>query len=337
MKLITNHATIKNRGRTMIFDMFVKNKELILIGSSPTPSISKDNVSVSINDNELTLNQVIFNDNFQESYRIFFFNCNYTDSDIQVTVNYNDVCETIVLNNINNEIQNEYKLTITTCFKGDYTLFPMWYDYYTKQGVEHFYMYYNGILTDAIKDILNKPNVTLIEWPFEYLSKYHNRLHCAQLGQIHHALYKYGKNSSEYMIFCDLDEYLYLHNKTILDKINSDDKFDEIRFRNCWCKRMDKKIPECFPTKFYIENKAELIGYKDKRLANNRTKGLYNISKTNRLHIHHASPLSNNLKVRHYGIMFHFKAKNLPKDVKFGSIIFPDNIPWDMTDRQIVT
>jgi hypothetical protein len=329
MKLVTNHATIKDdKGRTMIFDMFVKNKELILIGSSPTPYIAIDKVSVSINDNELKLNKVLSNDVPTESYRVFFFDCNYTDSDLQVTVNYDNVCKTIVLNNINSEIQNEYKLTITTCFKGDYNLFPMWYDYYTKQGVEHFYMYYNGILTDAIKGILNKPNVTLHEWCFEYWSKYHNRLHCAQLGQMHHALYKYGKNSSEYMIYCDLDEYLYLHKGTILDKINSDDKFDEIQFRNCFCKRMDNTIPECFPMKFYIENNVKLL-YDD------RAKCLYNISKTNVLQIHHANHHLNNLKVKHYGINFHFKKENLPRDLKFGQVIFPDDIQCDMTNKRI--
>lgn len=350
MMLITTHNTITdNQARTMIFDMFVKNKELILIGSSPKPAIPIDKISVSINDNELKIKSMIIKDCYSESYRVFIFDCNYTDSDIQVTVNYDNVCKTVLLNNINNDIQKDYKLTITTCFQGDYDLFPMWYDYYTKQGVEHFYMYYNGILTDAIKDILNKPNVTLHEWVFNYWSPYGNRLHFSQMGQIQHALYKYGKYSSEYMIFCDLDEYLHFHNNTIINKIISNANIDQIQFRNCWCKRMDDTIPEDFPLKFYIEDSAKLdIG---------RRKCLYKISNVNGLSIHcgvndrnileneedakkyYESESNfpyisrnrlNNIKVVKYGTMFHFKTSNFPSKLSFGSIIFPDNIPWDV-------
>ena len=87
----------------------------------------------------------------------------------------------------------KYTLTITTCFKDDYELFPMWYDYYTKQGVEFFYMYYNGKITDEIKELFDKPNVILHEWDFNYWSPYAHRLHYAQMGQLQHALHKYGK------------------------------------------------------------------------------------------------------------------------------------------------
>ena len=258
------------------------------------------------------------------------------------------MCKTVLLNNINNHIQNEYKLTITTCFQGDYELFPMWYDYYTKQGVEHFYMYYNGILTDTIKDILNKPNVTLHEWCFKYWSPYDNRMHFAQMGQIHHALYKYGKYSSEYMIFCDLDEYLHFHNDTIINKIISNTNIDQIQFINCWCKRMDDTIPECFPPTFYIEDSAKLcinrgkclykisninmvsvhVGYNDRIiLENEEDKKKYCESESNFPYI--SRNRLNNIKVVKDGIMFHFKTRNFPGKFSFGSIIFPDNIPWD--------
>ena len=49
MLLVTNYVTIKdNQDRTMIFDMFVKNKELILIGSSPKPAIPIDKAIESL-------------------------------------------------------------------------------------------------------------------------------------------------------------------------------------------------------------------------------------------------------------------------------------------------
>ena len=41
--------------------------------------------------------------------------------------------------------------------------------------------------------------------------------HHAQLGQIHHAIYYYGKDICDYMIFCDLDEYLFIPNNSIIE------------------------------------------------------------------------------------------------------------------------
>jgi hypothetical protein len=38
----------------------------------------------------------------------------------------------------------------TTLFKDDFKLIHVFYNYYLKQGIEHFYLYYNGKLTDLI-------------------------------------------------------------------------------------------------------------------------------------------------------------------------------------------
>ncbi len=75
-------------------------------------------------------------------------------------------------------------------------------------------MYYNGKITDEIMKYYNKKDITLIEWDYIYWND--NSLeygHHAQLGQIHDAIYRYGKDNSEYIIFCDLDEYLFDMNK----------------------------------------------------------------------------------------------------------------------------
>ena len=46
-------------------------------------------------------------------------------------------------------------------FQHDFRIIPIFYDYYKKQGVDHFYLYYNGRLTDdnldakLIKEICN--------------------------------------------------------------------------------------------------------------------------------------------------------------------------------------
>jgi hypothetical protein len=54
-------------------------------------------------------------------------------------------------------------------------------------------------------------------------------IHHAQPGQIQHALYKYGKNEYTYMIFNDLDEYMHIKNKKLIDIIN-ESNYDSIQF-----------------------------------------------------------------------------------------------------------
>ena len=223
----------------------------------------------------------------------------------------------------------------------------MWYDYYINQGVEHFYMYYNGELNDDIKNILNKPNVTLHEWNYSYWSRFKGRLHFAQMGQIQHALYKYGKDSSEYMIFCDLDEFLYLkENITLIDKLKSE-KPDQIAFHNCWAKLMEDHIPDKFPDRFYIN--------KTKRLNPGRRKGLCKTSKINSSSVHEAETQCNifsqydkdkypditsktnnrkhcDIKTTLKGIMFHFKTSNIQQmgdPNNYSSLIYPDDNPWN--------
>ena len=70
-------------------------------------------------------------------------------------------------------------------------------------------MYYNGKITDEIKKYYNKDDITLIEWDYIYWKSGMYSRHYAQLGQIHDAIYRFGKDRFEYMLFCDLDEYIY--------------------------------------------------------------------------------------------------------------------------------
>ena len=123
---------------------------------------------------------------------------------------------TKIKKSLNHKITTKNKfLTLTTLFKDDYEILPLFYNYYKKQGVEHFYLYYNGKLNETLKNLCDKPDITLIEWNVVYLSiNAYASPHIAQTGQIHDAIYNYGKDDCQYMIFCDFDEYLFCHNGT---------------------------------------------------------------------------------------------------------------------------
>ena len=218
--------------RLLYFDIFKKNNNLFLI--VPVYNTSPDifnYIKISNKGKLLKLKHIFFKIVYEPVIvLVYFFNSNNNN----ITVTYKNIVKEYTLTNLHTK--NTYTLTLTTLFKDDYYLFDTFYNYYTIQGVEHFYMYYNGILTDEIKQyFIKKKNVTLIEWNFPYWNKdnCHFRHH-AQLGQIHHAIYKYGKGTSKYMLFCDLDEYLLYPNTTLKNMIKSN--YDTYIFKNVFSK-----------------------------------------------------------------------------------------------------
>jgi len=191
-------------------------------------------------------------------------------------------------------------LALTTLFKHDYYLFPLFYNYYKEQGVDHFYMYYNGVITPQIRKVFNKPDVTLVEWNFNYWNprgvKYP---HHAQMGQMHHALYKYGKDIYDYMIFCDLDEYLHIPknkcietianmapsseentNNTIRRFITHNPDIEIFGFCNFWSNTINDSIPSTpyLPKKFL--SVIEPVEYLE------RSKNIYKVSSINTIGVH---------------------------------------------------
>ena len=60
----------------------------------------------------------------------------------------------------------KYKFAATTLFRDDYYLLPQWLHHCRKIGVEHFFLYYNGILTDDIRNNCKGTDVTLHEWNY---------------------------------------------------------------------------------------------------------------------------------------------------------------------------
>ena len=193
--------------KLLFFDIFYKNNKLYLI----LPVYSQDvrfidNIIITYNRSPLKLSKKIYKIEVEPTL-ILIYDLPSNNNYIYITVNYKNLIKTYYLNHINNN--NKKTLALTTLFKHDYKLFDTFYNYYSSQGVEHFFMYYNGKIDNEVRKTLNKKNVNLIEWDFRY---WHDPSceykHHAQLGQMHHAIYRYGKDNFNYMIFCNLDEYM---------------------------------------------------------------------------------------------------------------------------------
>jgi hypothetical protein len=299
----------------LFFDIFYKDNKIYLIMPIYNNVVNPDYIHITINNNVLKLTEKYIKDEYEPILIYIYNHASHANSNIKVNVNLMnrviksyDLIHTHTRVHISNmSISNNYVdsnnynnsnfLALTTLFKYDYYLFPLFYNYYKKQGVEHFYMYYNSLITPQIKKIFDKPDVTLIEWDFHYWNppqiKY---CHHAQMGQIHDALYRYGKDIYKYMIFCDLDEYLHIPSKYFTDKdkykdnrektianfIKNNPTIDIFGFCNYWSKTIGDTIPALTTTEF----PQKFLSVKEPNKYLERSKNIYKVSSVNTIGIH---------------------------------------------------
>jgi len=229
----------------LFFDIFYKNNVIFCILPIYNTPLNPNLIRLFVNDKAVHLGEQILKDAY-EPIMILKYPYVSTDATINLRVVFGSMTKTFSLDHIHSTPKQ--LLSITTLFKDDVSVFPLFYDYYRKQGVDHFFIYYNGIVTPEISSILDKECVTLIEWNFRYWNpdtyKYY---HHAQLGSIHDGLYKFCKDDYDYTIICDFDEYIHIPKQTIRNYILQNPDVDTFGFHNRWASTLDTKIPSCFP------------------------------------------------------------------------------------------
>ena len=296
--------------RLLFFDIFYKNNKIYLIMPIYNKPANPLQITIILNNIELSLSESFVKDS-NEPALIYVYNVPIMESEIaseiEVEVSCCEIMKTYTLSHIISATSptptpiptpiptpRQHFLTLATLFQNDYTIFPLFYNYYKSQGVSHFYMYYNGVITNQIKDFFAKyssDSVTLIEWNFHYWNpRTFKYPHHAQPAQIHHAIYRYGKSMSEYMISCDLDEYLHIPiqsdndnhrlSLTLKKYIDSHRDIDIFGFCNIWATTLDDKYPAepVLPDK--ILTVESINPYKD------RSKNIYKLDSIQTVGIH---------------------------------------------------
>ena len=224
-------------------------------------------------------------------------------------------------------------LALTTMFKDDYKLIVPFYDYYKKQGVEHFYLYYNGKF--PLPFVNDKEDITFIEWNSVYHSKNaYISPHIAQTGQIHDAIYRYGKDNYEYLIFCDLDEYLFCcqekplfccqekpfsENETIIEYLQKNQNIDTFGFKQILAKcSKDPYTLTTLPSEIYIsETPFEYLDYKESITKRPSSKCIHKMDtiKTASVHYHdHQETIDTSNYFYHF---FNWTQRNRTSDEHF--------------------
>jgi len=260
-----------NEWQVLFFDIFYKHSKIYLILPIYNDPILEDAIQLMVDNKEMKISNKLIKNSY-EPIMVYEYTYDTDKSEFEVTVTYNKITKSFTLKN---KKETQHFLSITTLFKDDWSLFPIFYDYYRKQGVEHFYMYYNGKITPEIKQIVSGNDVTLLEWDFVYWTINCKFKHHAQLGQIHHALYHHD---TKYMIFCDLDEYLYIPDVTLRKFIQQKPSIDVFRFCNHWAKTVEPIKKETqLPKEFFSSEKTHHI---------QRAKNIYKTSSVQLLGIH---------------------------------------------------
>jgi len=276
---------------------------------------------------------------------ISLFKIQNDQESIEVFLKFGTIKIKKILNHI--KTTKDKFLSLTTLFKDDYKLINTFYDYYKKQGVEHFYLYYNGKF--PLPFINDKEDITFIEWN----SVYHSRNayispHIAQTGQIHDAIYRYGKDNSEYMIFCDLDEYLFCgktnvgktnvgktnvgktnvgktnvgktnvgENETIISYLQKNQNIDTFGFKQILAKS-DQDPYISFPSEIYIsETPFEYLNYKEAMVKRPSSKCIHKMDtiQTTSVHYHdHQGTIDTSNYFYHF---FNWTQRNRTSDDQF--------------------
>ena len=127
----------------LFFDVFYKNNKIYLILPIYNQPYSPNDIKLLINNDTYPL---VFSNKFErngyEPILVYVYDYFTFSKKIKLTIEYQNIIRRYNLKHI---ICNEplKKLGLTTLFKEDYLAFPFFYEYYKKQGVSHFYMYYN--------------------------------------------------------------------------------------------------------------------------------------------------------------------------------------------------
>jgi hypothetical protein len=296
------------QNKYLFFDIFINNNKLFVI--SPVYiafPLNYDSIQIKLINNDTKIQLIkekTFSNYNNEKFYITIYGIPETlNKQEQIEVIYYNITNTYYLEKYYAESkQNKFLLTTTTLFKDDWNLFDVYYKYYSNQGVEYFYMYYNGKSTEEIKNKFLYPNVKLIDWNFEYWELNMYAQHVAQIGHLQHSLYKYGKIQTQYMIYNDFDEFMFIPNVTlkefILNPQHVQENINTIGFLNHWCITLDGKTFQDFPEKFLKSSK--------KFNFTNRSKCIHKVELHDYIHIHWPADSKNKIIVNDNLFLFHF-------------------------------
>jgi hypothetical protein len=102
-----------------------------------------------------------------------------------------------------------YSISVLAIFKNESSNIIEWINHYMSEGVEHFYLIYNGSIDDINYTLTTYSNITLIKDEREITTT------TTQTFLMNHYYLNTIKNETEWIIVCDVDEYIYARNRNV--------------------------------------------------------------------------------------------------------------------------
>jgi len=319
----------KNKINYYLFDVFIRDNLLYIIMPLYKNYPCFRNIKVESNDKVLPLFKNYFNSKY-EPFRILIYkiediiNEYIINEYINVKLSFDHLIFTkkIKVDNSN----TKYNITFSTLCKDDYRLSENFINYYKNLGVDCFIFYLNLPITKEIENYyleLQKKylniKINLFEWNFDYwYYDGYKKMHHIQPACINHALYKFGKSQSHYMLFCDLDEYIYLNGLTLTEFLKKNNFLDTIGFKNIWSKTISTKPEKPLPNVFLTSQKVYDYGV--------RSKCIHKSESIETLNIHHGGLYNKNPAVFNNFYMFHF-FNWTQKERKIHEVFFKFELP----------
>lgn len=265
------------KNRYLFFDMFIKNNNLILVSTYYT-NITLDftNVAISVNGKLLSsLSCCDSGDDYEPIRHISYILPNELHNLEQYNVNvmYQNKHKEYDIKPIN--IVKKHKLVMATLFKDDYDFIPTVYKFYKKQGVDHFYFYYNGKISDIQDKLFKSNDIHYGEWNYDYWIDLPKLRHHAQMTFLTMFRYKY-MSLSDFNIMNDLDELIFTENNISLYEHLKMSKEMVHTIRSYWAKIVSND-----------DNKLEIIINNESLGWINRTKCIYSGKYDGSISIHH--------------------------------------------------
>jgi hypothetical protein len=260
--------------RMLFADIFIKNNELILISQIYYDILFNFNeVEIILDNNNELININKFDQilpiedntttNTHEAYNVIKYKLPIDkikkDNINTFFIRYKNqkyLYNIIPIKNI--DIKTEF--TIATLFKDDHYQIPMFYNYYKKQGVTKFILFYNGNIKKVDHLLFKAPEIEYNSWNYDYYmddvtswEKTDEFKKRTKSANIHHAQsllltmirYKYFKDT-RYLLLNDLDEYFHVPNETLITYLKRTNK-TMYQVKNYWAKLKNKIIDDTEP------------------------------------------------------------------------------------------
>ena len=141
-----------SENKYLFFDIFSKDNKIHMILPIYNDVFNSDDIDINIEGIKIEISEKYIKDS-SEPIIIYIYDYTSNKSEIVVNINYKNIIKIYNLQHIISNKKNN--LSITTLFKNDFKLFPIFYQYYLEQGVEHFYMIDNDSTDEPLK-ILQK-------------------------------------------------------------------------------------------------------------------------------------------------------------------------------------